>query len=310
VAYSPSFGCPRTRTQRAPIRNPSVSDAVRSLAFGHPPYAEAGPSRHPGFHATDRKSPAWAPGLGAQWLWALLCKASVVHAVFVSEFPRLVEVVVHPTITLLSFGVTCRNRPIPTFRQRSDGSSQTIFNALSRMPTYAVFALEDRSGNESRLAQNLASPATGGPGGRPNRWVLRRRLRLEPFLQWSRTIGWWSTEPPVRSPERGDSRLRSVAPSLAKVRPDAKSGIHYTAVRNSIPPIVAVRASSPSKAVMGFAQSPTSCDFATHMAETASDEAIRHRVAAERARTDAADSAAETASAKVSASAATPANQN
>jgi hypothetical protein len=52
---------------------------------------------------------------------------------------------------------------------------------------------------------------------------------------------------------------------------------------------------------MGFVQSPTSCNFAAHMAEIASDEAIRHRMAAERACTDVAESAAETAPAKVSA---------
>jgi hypothetical protein len=57
---------------------------------------------------------------------------------------------------------------------------------------------------------------------------------------------------------------------------------------------------------MGFVKSPTFCDSPAHMAETASGQAIRHRMTAERARTDAAESAAETASAKVSAS---PADQ-
>jgi hypothetical protein len=60
---------------------------------------------------------------------------------------------------------------------------------------------------------------------------------------------------------------------------------------------------------MGFVQSPTSCNFAAHMAEIASDEAIRHRMAAERACTDVAESAAETAPAEVSAPASTTTNQ-
>jgi hypothetical protein len=154
-------GFPRTPHPARTDPEPVCQRCGPLTGFRASPVRRGRPIAPPGFSRHRQKKPRWAPGLGAQWLWALLCKASVVHAVFVSEFPRLVEVVVHPTITLLSFGVTCRNRPIPTFRQRSDGSSQTIFNALSRMPTYAVFALEDRSGNESRLAQNLASPGTG-----------------------------------------------------------------------------------------------------------------------------------------------------
>jgi hypothetical protein len=88
------------------------------------------------------------------------------------------------------------------------------------MPTYAVFALEDRSDDESRLAQNLASPATGGLGGRPNRWVLRRRLPLGPFVQWSRTIGWWSTEPACSLPRR----RRQSSPERRPITRKGKAG--------------------------------------------------------------------------------------